>query len=187
MQGDIVLTEFSITKFDANQYASLESYCVDVMKPLVAQFDYKERPLLITTADANYCFDADKETLIKEVNGDKEELGCGKIIVSASYKKATKKLAERIVISAELTADYQKDYEIIPFHKDAAANQDAIEAFMARYVSKPFVYLENVVGVELNFNKIFHKPETLRTVGEIAAELANLDKALQALESELAL
>ena len=32
---------------------------------------------------------------------------------------------------------------------------------MARYISKPFVYLENVVGVELNFNKIFYKPKRI--------------------------
>ena len=58
---------------------------------------------------------------------------------------------------------------------------------MAKYISKPFVYLENVVGVELNFNKIFYQPETLRPVSEIAAEIAELDKALKALEAELAL
>lgn len=185
-QGDIELTEFSIKKYDATQYATLESYCVDVIKPLVAQFDYKDQPLLITTADTNYCYDADQETLIKETGGKKEELGCGKIIVSASYKKATKKMAERIEISVELAADYQKDYEIIPFHKNAVANQDAIEAFMARYISKPFVYLENVVGVELNFNKIFYKPETIDSVSKIAAEIADLDKSLQLLEAELA-
>lgn len=186
-QGDIVLTEFSITKYDATQYASLENYCADAIKPLVAQFDYKEQSLLITTADANYFYDPELETLIKEEGGIKEALGCGKIIVSPSYKKATKKLAERIEISVELTADYQKDYEIIPFHKDPAANEAAIEAFLARYISKPFVCLENVVGVELNFNKIFYKPETLRPVNEIAAEISELDKALQALEAELAL
>jgi type I restriction enzyme M protein len=186
-QGDIVLTEFCITQYDTTQYASLENYCAEVIKPQIAQLDYKEQPLVISTEDSNYYYDPDKETLIKEANGQKEELGCGKIIVSASYKKATKKLTERIEISVELTADYQKDYEIIPFHKDPVANQAAIEAFMVRYISKPFVYLENVVGVELNFNKIFYKPETLRPVSEIAADIAELDKALKALEAELAL
>lgn len=186
-QGDIELTEFSITKYDATHYASLDNYCADAIKPLVAQFDYKEQPLLITTADAKYFYDAEQESLIKEAGGIKEALGCGKIVVSASYKKATKKMAERIEISVELTADYQKDYEIIPFYKDPALNQSAIEAFMARYVSKPFVNLENVVGVELNFNKVFYKPEILATVSKIATEIADLDKALQALEAELAL
>lgn len=186
-QGELALTEFSITKYDAPQYASLENYCAEAIKPKIAQLDYKEQPLFITTDDAKYYYDADKETLIKEANGQKEELGCGKIIVLANYKKATKKLAERIEICVELTADHQKDYEIIPFHKDAAVNQAVIEAFMARYISKPFVYLENVVGVELNFNKIFYKAETLRSVSDIAADIAELDKHLKVLEAELVL
>lgn len=131
-QGDIVLTEFCITKYDPSKYNTLEFYCIEFVKPKVALLDYKEQPLVITTTDANYYYDAEQETLIKEVGSKKIALGCGKIIVSASYKKATKKLAERIEIIVELTADYQKDYEIIPFHKDPAANQVAIEAFMAQ-------------------------------------------------------
>ncbi len=191
-QGGMVLTDFCITQYDATQYASLAQYHLEAIKPQIAQLDYKEQPLLITTADANYFFDAEQVTLIKEAGDNKEgrkqeALGCGKIIIKANYKKATKKLAERIEISVELTVDYQKDYEIIPFHKDPTANQAAIEAFMARYVSKPFVYLENVVGVEMNFNKIFYKPESLRPVSEIAAEITELGKELHALEAELAL
>ena len=186
-QGELELTEFCITKYDATQYASLDNYCFDAMKPKVAQLDYKEQPLVITTVDAKYYYDADKETLIKESNGKSEELGCGKIIVSANYKKATKKLSERIEICVELTADYQKDYEIVAFHKYAVANQAAIEAFMARYISKPFEYLENVVGVELNFNKIFYQPEKLRDVSAILGELANIDGQLKLLEQEILL
>ena len=186
-QNDLELTEFRIMKYDANHYTSLEHYYTDAIKAQVSELDYKEQPLIITTTDASYYYDADQETLIKEASGKTEALGCGKIIVKASYKKATKKLAERIEISVELTADYQKDYEIIPFHKDTADNQAAIEAFMARYISKPFEYLENVVGVELNFNKIFYQPETLRPVSEIAAVIAELDKQLKQLEAELVL
>ncbi|MBG57470.1 MAG: N-6 DNA methylase [Porticoccus sp.] len=186
-QGELELTEFCITKYDSNQYASLESYYLDGIKPQIARLDYREQPLFITTADAKYFFDAEQETLIKEADGNKVPLGCGKIIVKANYKKATKKLAERIEISVELTADYQKDYEIIPFHKDPSTNQSAIESFMARYISKPFIYLENVVGVELNFNKVFYKPDPLRPVDKIKADIADLDKELKALEVELAL
>ncbi len=186
-QGDLELSEFCITDYDAGQYRSLEHYFLHTIKPLVGQLDYKEEPLVITTAEANYFFDNNQESLIKEVKGQKEALGCGKIIVVATYKKATKKMTERILVTVELTPDYQKDYEIIPFHKDAEANQAAIEAFMARYITKPFVYLENVVGVELNFNKIFYQPEKLRPVSEIVAEIAALDVELKALEEELAL
>lgn len=186
-QGDLELSDFCITDYDAGHYNSLEHYFLHTIKPLVGQLDYKEEPLVITTAEASYFFDNDQESLIKEVKGQKEALGCGKIIVVATYKKATKKMTERILVTVELTPDYQKDYEIIPFHKDAEANQAAIEAFMARYITKPFAYLENVVGVELNFNKIFYQPEKLRPASEIVAEIAALDEELKALEEELAI
>jgi type I restriction enzyme M protein len=186
-QAEIELNEFTITKFDEKKYASLEQYCLEAIKPKVAQLDYKELPLVVTTLDAYYYYNADQETLIKEVDGKKEALGCGKIVVTVNYKKSTKKAVERIEVTVELTADYQKDYEIIPFNKASTANQAAIAAFMARFITKPFVYLENVVGVELNFNKIFYKPESLRPVNEIATEISKLDKELKAIEGELAL
>lgn len=76
---------------------------------------------------------------------------------------------------------------IIPFHKDEAANQAEIADFMAKYITKPFTYLENVVGVELNFNKIFYKPEKLREVADILAEIDVLDGELEELEAGLVL
>ena len=185
--GESELTEFVITTFDASQYDSLADAFAQDIKPFIASLDYKEQPLVITTAKAQYWFDAGQETLIKEVNGKKECLGCGKLVVKSAYKKASKKEPERIEISVELTPDYQKDYEIIPFHKDEAENLAAIAAFMAKYITKPFSYLENVVGVELNFNKIFYKPEKLREVVDILAEIDTLDGELKELEVGLAL
>ena len=88
-------------------------------------------------------------------------------------------------MSVELTPDYQKDYEIIPHLRDPVENRLAIDAFMAKYITKPFEYLENVVGVEINFNKVFYKPEQLRSVEEILEEISTLDKELQELEQSL--
>ncbi len=51
--------------------------------------------------------------------------------------------------------DYQKDYEIIPYHRDPDENQEAIAAFMAKYITKPFEYLENVVGWRLILIRCF--------------------------------
>lgn len=186
-QNEIELTEFMIKDFDRHQYPSLEKYYIEVIKPLVAQLDYKEQPLVIKTAEAKYFYDPSQETLIKESNGTTEALGGGKISVSANFKKATKKLPERIEIGAELSPDYQKDYEIIPFYKDAAENQNAIDLFMTRYISKPFTYLENIVGVELNFNKVFYKPQKTLPVDRVVAEISLIDKELKALEDGLVL
>ena len=152
------------------------------IKPFVDSLDYKEQPLVVTTDKAVYSFDSDRETIIKQSGSKREELGCGKIVVKSAFKKASKTQAERIEITVELMPDYQKDYEIIPFHRDEVANREAIAAFMAKYITKPFEYLENVVGVEINFNKVFYKPEKLRSVEEILGEISVLDEELRELE-----
>lgn len=185
--GEREIVDFLITEFDADKYENLKDYLEKDLKPFVVSLDYKEQPVVVTTEKAQYFFDAERETLVKEAVGEKEALGCGKIVVKASLKKKTKTQPERIEMSVELTPDYQKDYEIIPFHKDEAENQAAIEAFMAKYITKPFEYLDNVVGVEINFNKVFYKPEKLRDVGEIMDEIAELDEELKSLEAGLGL
>ena len=184
---DRTLTEFLITEYDAVRFGSLaEAYEHDI-KPFVDALDYKEQRLLVTTKEALYSFDRDRETLVKEVLGQREELGCGKIVVKAVLKKGTKTQPERIEVTVELMADCQKDYEIVPFRRDEVENRGAIGAFMAKYITKPFEYLENVVGVEINFNKVFYQPETLRDVGEILGEIAMLDEELERLERGLLL
>ena len=185
--GERTLTEFTIAEYDPDQFGSLAEMLEQDIKPFVDSLDYKEQPLIVTTKQAMYRFDADQETLIKEVIGQQEALGCGRIVVKAALKKKTKTQLERIEITVELTPDYQKDYEIIPFHRDEAANRAAIQAFMAKYITKPFEYLDKVVGVELNFNKVFYKPEKLRDVSEILEEIATLDDQLKALEENLTL
>jgi type I restriction enzyme M protein len=179
------LTAFTITTFDPAQYTSLADYFAKAINPLLTSLDYKEQPLVITTSAWRYFYDPEQETLIKESNGQQTALGCGKIVVKAALKNANKTQPARIEISVELTPDTQKDYEIIPFQADAAANQAAIAAFMARYISKPFVYLENVVGVEINFNKVFYEPEKLRAVGDILSEIALLDEELRLLNERI--
>jgi type I restriction enzyme M protein len=171
------LTEFTITDSD-----DLLAFYEQDIKPFIDSLDYKEQPLVVTTEKAVYSFDSDRETIIKQSGAKREELGCGKFVVKAAFKKASKTQAERIEITVELTPDYQKDYEIIPFHRDEVANREAIAMFMAKYITKPFEYLENVVGVEINFNKVFYKPEKLRSVEEILGEIVMLDEELKELE-----
>jgi len=190
--GEREITKFVITNVDfeksgGQNLPTIQEYFEQYLKLFITSLDYKEQPLVVTTAEGKYYFDNERETLVKETAGKKEVLGCGKIVVKATLKNASKTQPERIEICVELTPDYQKDYEIIPFHKDAATNQAAIAAFMAKYISKPFEYLENVVGVELNFNKIFYSPEMLRDVNEIMADIAALDKKLKAQEVWLVL
>ncbi len=185
--GEGELEEFTITTFDQTKYSSLADAFEQDIKPFISSLDYKQQPLVITTTKSKYWFDEERETLMKETKGKTEILGCGKIIVKAGFKKASKTQPERIEITVELMPDYQKDYEIIPYHKEDTDNQAAIAAFMGKYITRPFEYLENVVGVELNFNKIFYKPEKLRDVVDILGEIEALDEELKVLEEGLEL
>ncbi|CAA0190024.1 HsdM family class I SAM-dependent methyltransferase [Tenacibaculum maritimum] len=188
----IELTDFEITSFDIKKYGSLKAYYDEALKPFVNALDYKEADLKVTTEKTSYYFDADKETIIeesKDVNGalSAVEMGCGKIVIKASYKKATKTKEAYILITTELTPDYEKDYEIIPFAPNKEDNQQNIASFMAKYITKPFRYIENTVGVEINFNKVFYKPEQLRPLSKIISDLKNLENDLLDLEKELAI
>ena len=184
-EGTVELREFTVTTFDAAAYYNLLAYYENELSPLVKRPDYKEKPLRARTATATYHYDADQDTLMEETAAGRTALGCGRIEVKAAYKKGPAKKAAHIIITAELTPDYQKDYEVIAYDPDPARNQQQIDAFLARYVTRPFRLLDNVVGVEINFNKVFYKPEALRPVANIMAELAVLETALRALEKEL--
>lgn len=184
----IEITDFDITTFDKTKYNSLEHYFETGIKPLLAELDYKEKNLTVFTKAASYYYDADKDTLIEQTKKEKTELGCGKIVIKASLKKDSKsKQAISISITAELTKDFQKDYEIIPYSPDEATNQKNIADFMAKYVFKPFEYIENVIGVEVNFNKVFYTPIDLRPVTKITNDLSALEKVLANLENDLKL
>jgi len=182
--SNLLFDKFFITDFDEN-YITLKNYNTLVIREQLALFDYKEKDLKVYTENAVYWFDEDKETIIKDTNGKLEELGCGKIIIKSTYKKATKTKESNIIVTIELTPDYQKDYEIIPFSRNEEQNKKNIKDFMAKYIFKPFEYLENTIGVEINFNKIFYKPEKLRPLTEIIYDLNEIDNKLKTLELEL--
>jgi type I restriction enzyme M protein len=186
--GEVIeITDFVISKFDNDKYGNLKEYNENYIKPLLSNLDYKECDLEVITTKATYSFDADKETLIEETKGKQKELGCGKIVVKSSFKKATKTKEAQIVITTELIPNYQKDNEIIPYSDHLAKNELWIEDFMTKYITKPFRYLDKVVGVEVNFNKLFYQPEKLREVSKIISDLDSLEKNLKSLEKELAI
>jgi type I restriction enzyme M protein len=185
-EQEICIEDFEITEYKDENYKNLKAYDAKI-KAQLALLDYKEKDLKVYTKNAMYWFDSDKETIVKEKKGEWEELGCGKIVVKSAYKKATKTHKEKIVITVELTPDFQKDYEIIPYNENPAQNQRIITEFMEKYITKPFEYLENTVGVEINFNRIFYHPEQLRPLQDILNDLTTIGEQLNNLEAGLEL
>lgn len=186
-EGAIEFTNFELFDFDQDKYDNLKQYFEQEIKPTIAQLDYKESDLKVHTQQAVYFYDQDKETIVKETAGKQNNLGCGKIVIKAAYKKGTKTKKEHIAITVELTPDYQKDYEIIPYSPIKEDNKENIANFMAKYISKPFQYIENIIGVEINFNKEFYQAEQLRSVNAISSDLNDLELELKDLEEDLAL
>ena len=188
-QGEINLNTFEITNPTLDQ--------INETQEKIKALDHKEEDLKVYTSDCVYYFDKDKETLIKAellmVNDKLEEihnykeLGNGKITIKATLKKVSKTQYEKLVISTVLETDFQKDYEIIPYSKDESQNKQNIDQFMDKYISKPFRYLDNTVGVEINFNKVFYKPQQLEPLENILTDLEKINLELQNLESELTL
>lgn len=197
----IEIREFEITEFPkgeyvdkltgevhTSEYKNLEQYFEEEIKPLVSSLDYKENDLKINTKSACYWYDTERDTLIEDKKGKQKELGCGKIVVKAALKKDSKtKKSKGIVITVELTQDKQKDYEIIPYNPNPEINRQQIAGFMAKYILKPFEYIDNTIGLEINFNKVFYKPETLREISQITADLDKLEEELSKLEGILRL
>ncbi|AEW85368.1 N-6 DNA methylase [Flavobacterium columnare ATCC 49512] len=187
--GMKAINEMVITKFENKSYSSLANYYEGYFKSFVNDFDYKDDAFVLIDKQGNsFHYDNNKETIVVKDKDQKESyLGNGKIVIKSTYKKKTTTKEEHILVTAELTKDLQKDYEIIPFNPNEEENQKQIAAFMAKYITKPFEYLDNTIGVEINFNKVFYIPEKLRDTVEITADLLELENDLANLEKELAI
>jgi type I restriction enzyme M protein len=187
--GVKAINSTEVTEYDKTAHSSLSDYFEKHYKAFVNDFDYKDDAFVLLDNQGNsYTYNNHKETIVVKDKKQKESfLGNGKIVIKSSYKKTTKSKTEYILVTAELVKDFQKDYEIIPYSPIEETNQKYIASFMAKYVTKPFEYLDNTIGVEINFNKVFYKPEQLRDVIEITADLIELENDLANLEKELAI
>lgn len=148
---------------------------------IISKFDYKNSSCFVTDKEGNkYSWDSEKETILK----GKEALGCGTIVTKITAKKATKTLPTRFEVSATLTPDCVNDYEIISYSPNEEENTKLIDDFLAKYVFLPFVKKDYIVGAEINFNKIFYKPEVLSKASDLLSEIKELDNELKDLESQ---
>lgn len=191
--GTFELTTFELCDFDRTKYNSLAECYEATMAPALSAFDYKENHLVVEAAGKSYYYDSDSDSIMVVQSGHALSqhapslLGCGKIQIKSTFKKGTKTTGAKYVVTVELVPDQQKDYEIIPFAPGEEENRANIANFMAKYVTRPFEYLDNTVGVEINFNKIFYQPEKLEAIQDILADLAQLENELKTLEADLSL
>ncbi len=193
-EGTFELKTFELSNFDKTKYNDIFECYEATMAPAINAFDYKENELVVEAEGKFYTYNKDEETILVQTGyapGQNENkakrLGCGKIQIKSTYKKATKTAEAKYVVTVELVTDLQKDYEIIAYSPNEEENRANIAAFMAKYVTRPFVYMDNTIGVEINFNKIFYQSEKLERIEDILADLKQLEADLATLENALAL
>jgi type I restriction enzyme M protein len=193
-EGTFEITTFELTDFDKTKYNNIVECFDATIAPAINAFDYKENQLIVEAGGKFYTWNSDEETIVEmdchpsQNNAKGKRLGCGRIQIKSTFKKATKTADAKYSITVELVTDLQKDYEIIPFSPNEEENKASIAAFMAKYVTRPFEYIDNTIGVEINFNKVFYKPEKLDKIEDILSDLKNIRRHdLATLENALSL
>ena len=126
----------------------------------------------VKVSEGEYRFDEDRNTIVRMSDG--EAVGCGKFTTKSRKDRKT----GQIVTDTFIEPVYINDYEIIPHHFNQYENQREIDAFMQKYVFKPYTLGDNTIGVELNFNKEFYVPEEIESVEDVMAEIKTLNGEL---------
>ncbi len=130
----------------------------------------------VKVKEGEYRFDEDLNSMIRVSDG--EAVGCGCFV----YKNKKDRKTSATIVETYIEPSYINDYEIIPHHFDEQENKREINAFMQKYVFKPYTLGKSVVGVELNFNKEFFVPEKIERVEDVMAEIHALNKDLARIE-----
>jgi type I restriction enzyme M protein len=161
----------------ADVYDDLSLLTPDDIKAIAKRVisERQELAVSVTTEDDGvYAFLPERCTIVHiDKDGKEHDLGCGAFSFKASVNKK-QVVVHKIAIEPFLISDY----EIIPHHFDERENQREVDAFIQKYVFKPYVLGKNVVGVEMNFNKEFYVPEKIDKVDDVMEEIHSLNKDL---------
>ncbi len=165
----VVLNDETLTELKG-----LDTNAGNALKNMLKAANIDEDRIVIALEDGTrYSYDQEQETVICESKEGRKALGCGTFKFDLSTSKGKKSL------KVELIPRTTSDYEIIAHHFDEHENEREINAFMQKYVFKPYTLGKNIVGVELNFNKEFYVPEQMDSVEDVLKELAELDKEMK--------
>lgn len=159
------------------RYDDLQELSSDELKAIAKRVTEEKLNLSLsveTEKDGTYAFCPDLCTILHtREDGSVRDLGCGMFAFKASTGK--KNSVHKISIMPYTTGDY----EIISYHMDETANKREIDAFMQKYVFKPYTLGGNTIGVEINFNKEFYVPEKMEKAEDILKEIEELNVELK--------
>lgn len=128
-----------------------------------------------------YKLDIDSQSIyFKDKKGTCKELGCGDFSLKATFNNNVVKSVKIQIIPRKTN-----DFEIIPFSSIPEQNKRNIDEFMEKNIFKPYKLGNDLIGVEINFNKEFYTAEILEDVKSIKTAIKNINNSIVELEKEL--
>ncbi len=151
-----------------------------------------ERPLRIEGADPNRAYKAAEIKTLKE-RGERSETAppfIRKIHKRGTEAEPLRGLFEATVNGRPAVVEYEPDTDLRDTEQIPLQEAGGIEAFLRRevfpYASDAWYRPETVkTGYEISFTRYFYKPQPIRTLEEIRAEILALEQETEGLLSEI--
>ena len=151
-----------------------------------------ERPLRIEGADANRAY---KPAEIKKLKEDGKRSETAPPILRKIQKKGTKPdplrgLFDATVKGRPTVVEYEPDTDLRDTEQIPLQEEGGIEAFLRRevlpYAPDAWYQPDNVkIGYEISFTRYFYKPQPMRTLDEIRADILALERETEGLLDEI--
>ncbi|NJK30953.1 MAG: SAM-dependent DNA methyltransferase [Deltaproteobacteria bacterium] len=151
-----------------------------------------ERPLRVVGADPDRAYKTAEIKMLK-VEGRVAEDGVP--VIKKIHKKGTKAdpirgLFEATVEGKKVVVEYEPDPDLRDIEQVPLLEEGGIEAFLQREVlphAPDAWYVEGSVkiGYEISFTRYFYKPQPLRSLNEIRADILALERETEGLLAEI--
>jgi type I restriction enzyme M protein len=151
-----------------------------------------ERPLRIEGADPNRVYKAKEIKELKEAGARKED---APPIIKKIHKKGTEADRQRGLFAATIAGkpavvEYEPDSDLRDTEQIPLLEEGGIEAFLEREVlphaADAWYQPDSTkIGYEVSFTRYFYKPQPMRTLEEIRADILALEQETEGLLGEI--
>ena len=151
-----------------------------------------DRPLRIEGADPNRAYKAAEIKSLKETGARSQT---APPIIRRIHKRGTdpdplRGLFETTIDGRAAVVEYEPDTELRDTEQIPLQEEGGIEAFLRRevlpYAADAWYRPDSVkLGYEVSFTRYFYKPQPMRTLGEIRADILALEKETEGLLDEI--
>jgi len=151
-----------------------------------------ERPLRVEGADQNRVYKAKEIKELKETGTRSED---APPVIKKFHKKGTEPdplrgLFETTVNGKPAVVEYEPDSDLRDTEQIPLTEDDGIEAFLLREVlphaAEAWYKADSVkIGYEISFTRYFYKPQPMRSLDEIRADILALEQKTEGLRGEI--